>query len=35
MLGVSGDRGEPDGLGTVRADGGGGVAILHEACSGD
>ena len=28
MLGVSGDCGQPDGLGAVCADGGGGVTIL-------
>jgi len=35
VLGVSGDFGEPDGLGSVCEEGGGWVAILFPACAGD
>ncbi len=34
VLGVSGDRGEPERVGAVCADGGGRVAILCAACAG-
>jgi hypothetical protein len=35
VLGVSGDSGEPERMGAVCADGGGGIAILFAACAGD